>query len=321
MKEPKKLAIANIPTPIQQKEFNGCKFWVKRDDLTGVELSGNKVRKLEYLLADALKEKADYVFTCGGEQSNHCRATAIAAATVGIKTKLFLWGMDRKNASGNLFFDKLVGSEINYVSKDEYFNISQIMESEKEKLKKKGKKVYIIPEGGSSELGIWGYINFVKELKDKMGNRRIKGIITAAGSGGTTAGLMIGAFLYNLPLKIFAVNVLYDKATIENKIFTLLERAVRKYKLKLKIDNSVLEILDGYSEEGYKKIEDKKVEVIVEFFKQSGMLLDPAYTGKAFYAFNENFLIGKKSSSVIFTHTGGLFGVFNKSKQYLAAVS
>ena len=162
---PKKLNLANIPTPIQKIKYNGCSFLIKRDDLTGVELSGNKIRKLEYLLYEAKKKKADYVFTSGGDQSNHCRASVIAAAAVGIKSKIFLWGKDKNLPDGNLFLDKVFGAGISYLTKEEFFNIDEVIEKEKIKFTKKNLTFYDFPPGGSSELGIWGYINFIDELE------------------------------------------------------------------------------------------------------------------------------------------------------------
>lgn len=321
MKTPKNIQLANLPTPVGISKFNDAKFYIKRDDLTGVELSGNKVRKLEYLFADAKRKNAEYVFTCGGEQSNHCRATAIAASAAGLKCKLFLWGADRKNASGNLFLDKLSGAEFYFVNKKDYLNINALMEAEKKKYEAKGKNVYLIPEGGSSDIGIWGYINFVKELKQQINRGKVNAVLTACGSGGTTAGLLLGSMLFDFPLKIFAVNVLYDKSTIYEKIISLSHAANSRFRLNLNLSKTDLEILDGYSEEGYKHISNEKVKVIVDYFKQSGILFDPAYTGKAFYAFNDNFLAKGKTSKVMFLHTGGLFGVFGKRAQYLNAVN
>ncbi|MCK5456253.1 MAG: pyridoxal-phosphate dependent enzyme, partial [Melioribacteraceae bacterium] len=190
MSEPKRMSIANIPTPIQKVNFDSSQFLIKRDDLTGSLLSGNKIRKLEYILADVKKKKADYLFTCGGDQSNHARATAIAAKQIGVKTKLFLWGSDTKNADGNLFLDKLSGSEIKYLSKSEYDNVIPIMLKESKRLQKRGKKVYILPAGGSTPLGIWGYINFMEELSEQVDLKKAKGILSAAGSGGTSAGML-----------------------------------------------------------------------------------------------------------------------------------
>jgi len=318
MKEPGRISLANIPTPLQTLSFGGCKFLIKRDDFTGLELSGNKVRKLEYLLYQAKKEKADYIFTCGGDQSNHSRATAVAATSLGFKVKLFLWGKDSQNAEGNLFIDKFINSEIRYLTKKEYSDYSGIMAEEKKSFERNGKKVFIIPEGGSSELGIWGYINFISEIKNQLNINKVKGILTASGSGGTSAGLLIGTALNKIRTKIFAVNVLYPKNIIKEKILNLAYSCIEKYRLDCTFSEGQLEILDGYSEEGYKHITNQKIELLKSFAASSGIILDPAYTGKAFYAYQEHFLQNKLKTDVLFIHTGGLFGVFNKRKQYLS---
>jgi D-cysteine desulfhydrase len=317
MKKPGKINIANIPTPLEEIEVVNKKFFIKRDDLTGVELSGNKVRKLEYLIYQARKEKADMVFTCGGDQSNHARATAIAAARAGIKSKLFLWGSDSKSADGNLFFDKLIGAEISFLNKRNYSEVNEIMYEERDALIKKGKKVFVIPEGGSTTLGIWGYVDVIHELKKQVDLKKINGICVAAGTGGTAAGLLVGFAQLKLNTKVYAVNVLYNKGVIHNKIMNLAEGCVLDYKLNCRIIERNLIILDGYSKEGYKNITNDKLRLIKEFARSTGIVLDPAYTGKAFAAFYKNFLFSKKK--VIFLHTGGLFGVFGKKEKYLKA--
>lgn len=317
MKTPLRTPLANIPTPVQQLTFNGCRFQIKRDDFTGFELSGNKVRKLEYLLYQARKEGADTVLTTGGEQSNHCRSTVAAAVSKGLKVKLFLWGKDSFKPDGNLFIDKFLGADISFLTKKEFGVAGKIMELEKEEMEAAGRKVFIIPEGGSSPLGIWGYINFLDELKKQTFIRNFKGILTAAGSGGTCAGLLVGSALYDVPLKVFAVNVLYSASELREKVFRLAYECIEQFKLPCKINEKNLEILDGYSEEGYKDITPEKVDVIHSFAGTSGIMLDPAYTGKAFYAYNDLFLSGKKKSDILFVHTGGFFGIFNKREEYL----
>lgn len=316
---PNKFSVANLPTPIQKVEFRGTKFLIKRDDYTGTELTGNKIRKLDYILADVKKKKADYLFTSGGDQSNHARATAIAARQIGVKTKLFLWGSKTNNPDGNLFLDKLVGTEIVYLSKKEYRSVKNIMLEDSKKLQKEGHKVYIAPSGGSTPLGIWGYINFIKELEEQSYLSKVKGILSAYGSGGTAAGMLLGAAMLGSNVKIYAVNVLDDPEFVRNAIVDLVEDAIVDFKIDVKVNYNNLIILDGYSEEGYKNISDEKLKVIKEFYQSSGILLDPTYTGKAFYAYYKNFLEGKKSSNVLFVHTGGIFGVFPKRKKYLEA--
>lgn len=318
MKLPARLQLANIPTPLEEVTFGGKKFLIKRDDLTGVELSGNKVRKLEFLVKKAKSERADVIFTCGGEQSNHARATAIAAARAGIKTRLFLWGKDSADAEANLFIDKFLGSEISFLNKKNYREVNEIMYEERDAMQHLGKRVYVIPEGGSTTLGVLGYVAFMEELSKQVNLKNIKGICVAAGTGGTAAGILAGAAAMKLDLKVYAVNVLYSKEEIKSKILNLAEGARLDFRLKGKINEENLVILDGYSTEGYKKIADSKLKIIKDFARSTGIILDPAYTGKAFTAYYENFLMKGKGKKVIFLHTGGLFGVFGKKKKYLS---
>lgn len=318
MQYPKRISLANIPTPLKKMNFEGSGFLMKRDDFTGLELSGNKVRKLEFILYQAKKEGARKIFTCGGEQSNHSRATAAAAKAEGFDVKLFLWGKKSNKAEGNLFIDRFLGADIRYLDKKDYLNVNSIMEEERLALERKGEKVFVVPEGGSSPLGIWGYINFIEELKLQTDIKKLKGIITACGSGGTSAGLLIGAALNKLKLKVYAVNVLYPALEMRNRILALAEECVSIYRLPCKIDEESLVILDGYSLEGYKNITEEKLHLIRSFARSTGIILDPAYTGKAFYAFNENFLKGKRNQDVLFVHTGGLFGAFSKKEKYLS---
>ena len=319
MKTPKKLHLANIPTPFEVNRFNGKNFLIKRDDLTGMELSGNKVRKLEYLIYDAKKEKADLIFTDGGVQSNHARATVIAAARAGIKTKLFLWGKDKSSADGNLFLDKIFGAEISFLTKKDFSNVNDIMFDERGKLVKQGKRVYVIPEGGSTTLGIWGYVSFMQELKEQIDLNELSGITVAAGSGGTAAGLLTGSALLKSNLKIYAVNVLYPGEIIKKKIMQLAKGCILDFNLPCKVNENMLEIIDGYSAEGYKNITDDKIFLIKQFALSSGILLDPVYTGKAFKAYFDNFISKNKGMQNLFLHTGGLFGAFGKRFSYLKA--
>lgn len=324
MKIPKKINLAHLPTPLEKIRFRtnlndkyGKELLIKRDDYTGSDFLGNKIRKLEYLLYEAKKEKTDIIFTCGGDQSNHARATASAAAKVGMQTRLFLWGEEKKQTDGNLFLDKIYGAEIIYLNKTQFLKVDDIMTEERMRLVRKGKRVYVIPAGGSSTLGIWGYINFVNELKKQIDLKSIDGLFSACGSGGTAAGLLVGAALNRLRLKIFVVNVLLPKEIIRKKILQLAEGAVLDYNLKCKIEEKNLEIVDGYSTEGYKNISDEKLILITKFARNTGILLDPAYTGKAFCAYNELVLSQGSGKRIIFLHTGGIFGTFPKRNEFL----
>jgi D-cysteine desulfhydrase len=317
MNLPQKILIAQIPTPLNEMNFDGKNFLIKRDDLTGCELSGNKVRKLEYILADAKRKKADIIFTCGGDQSNHARATTIAAKAIGINTKLFLWGKENSNINGNLFLNKMYGAEIKYLNKEQYDKVNEIMFDERLLLLKKKKNAYVLPEGGSTTLGIWGYINFINELNKQINLKSIDSIVAASGSGGTAAGMLVGAALNKLDIKVVAVNVLYKKVELTKKILQLAEGCILDYKLNCKINPENLVILDGYSKEGYKNITQSKIKLIKKFATETGLLLDPAYTGKAFTAYYEKYLKTGKGKKNIFVHTGGLFGVFSRTKEFL----
>ncbi len=317
MKIPKKLNLAHLPTPLEKTNYKGKHFVMKRDDYTGSDFLGNKIRKLEYLLYEAKKEKAEIIFTCGGDQSNHARATASAAAKLGIKTKLFLWGKESKHSDGNLFLNNMYGSEIIYLNKKQYSVVDEIMTEERAKLVKKGKRVYVIPAGGSSTLGMWGYISFIEELSKQINLNKINGIYAACGSGGTAAGLLIGASFNKINIKIYAVNVLLPEKVIRKKILQLAEGCILDYKLSCKLDEKNLVIIDGYSQEGYKNINDNKVHKIKSLASSSGILLDPAYTGKAFTAYIDYVLNKNLGDKNIFLHTGGIFGAFAKRKNYL----
>jgi D-cysteine desulfhydrase len=319
MKIPNKISLAFTPTPLQVLRFNGMKFIIKRDDLTGIELSGNKVRKLEYLLYQAKKEKADYIFTSGGEQSNHARATVIAASKLGIKSKLFLWGKEKNKYEGNLFFNKFFDAEISFLTKKEIERVNEIMFDEREKFLSAGKEVYVIPEGGSSTLGIWGYVTFFNELSQQINLKELNGIVAACGSGGTAAGLLLGAALSQLNIKIYAVNVLYPEEKIRKKILQLAEGCRLDYSIDAEIDEGNLIIINGFSEEGYKNISPEKISLIKSFAKETGIVLDPAYTGKALSAYHQTFLNKNKGMKNLFLHTGGIFGAFAKRENYLEA--
>lgn len=316
MKISKKLNLTHLPTPLEKIKFRNNEFLIKRDDYTGSDFLGNKIRKLEYLLCEAKREKADIIFTCGGDQSNHARATASAAARLGLKIRLFLWGKEKKQADGNLFLNKMYGAKITYLNKSEFDNVDELMTEERSKLIKRGKKVYVIPAGGSSTLGIWGYISFMNELKKQIDLKNVDGIFSACGSGGTAAGLLVGSALNKTKVKVYAVNVLLPKEIIRKKILQLAEGAILDFKLPCKIDESNLEIIDGYSKEGYKNISDDKIKLISEFARSTGILLDPAYTGKAFCAYHDLILEKGKGKRIVFLHTGGIFGVFPKLKSY-----
>lgn len=320
MNIPNKVELANIPTPIQAIFFEGFEILIKRDDYTGIEWTGNKIRKLEYLIFDALQKKANVLITCGGVQSNHARATAAVAARLGLKSILYLRGKEPAQYDGNLALDKLFGAELRFVTQEEYDNIQEIADKEIASLKKKGLKAYFIPEGGSSPLGIWGYIECAREISKQLKSFKNKPshIVTAVGSGGTLAGLVVGKKLFGLKSNLIGVNVLKTSGDFEKIVCDLANECSKKYKLGIKVTSKDFTILDGYSTEGYENISKEKLELLTFVSQDYGLLLDPAYTGKAFFGMVDYFIYqGNEFNKLMFIHTGGVFGIFPKMKKYL----
>lgn len=320
MNIPNKVELANIPTPIQAIFFEGFEILIKRDDYTGIEWTGNKIRKLEYLIFEALQKKADVLITCGGIQSNHARATAAVAARFGLKSILYLRGKEPSQYDGNLALDRLFGAEIRFVTQEEYDNIQEIAEKEIASLKKKGLKAVFIPEGGSSPLGIWGYIECAREISKQLKSFKNKPshIVVAVGSGGTLAGLVVGKKLFGLKSNLIGINVLKTSGDFEKIVCDLANDCSKKYKLGIKVTSRDFTILDGYSTEGYENISKEKLELLTFVSQDYGLLLDPAYTGKAFFGMVDHFIYqGNEFNKLMFIHTGGVFGIFPKMKKYL----
>jgi len=313
------------PTPIERlKSFpqlpQGFEIFIKRDDLTGFFLSGNKIRKLEFIFHDVLKKKADTLITCGGFQSNHARATAILGAGFGLKSFLILFGEGSPKIDGNLFLNKLVGAEIKYLPQERYEELEAIMEEVSSQLKKDGKRPYIIPEGASNELGVWGYIKASLEIKkqlEKMSAGSIKKlkidkIVTAVGSGGTYAGLFLGSKIFDWEVQIYGINVKDTAQIFVDRIYELMVLTKKKFKLKVNFEKEEIKIIDGYVGEGYAKSKKEELELIKSVAENTGIILDPVYTGKAMYGLLEELKKERfsKEDKLLFLHTGGGFGLF-----------
>jgi D-cysteine desulfhydrase len=320
IKFPPSLDLACLPTPIQKIKglpsiSNDFALYVKRDDLTGFALSGNKVRKLEFVLAEALEQKADCLITCGGEQSNHARATAVLAIQLGLRPYLVLFAEGKPKLDGNLFLDKMVGAEIKYITKDDYFNRrDQIMQEIANDLKKKGHRPYLIPEGASNTLGTWGYVKAGQEIKKEVDKNKMKieRIVLASSSGGTYAGLFISSKLLNWKVRITGFNVNYDKDFIIDRIWKLLVDTKKRFDLKIGLDKGEIEIIDGYVGAGYAKTSNRECKLLKSIASSTGLILDPVYTGKAMFGLLDQ--IKKKEMSekenILFLHTGGAFSLF-----------
>jgi len=316
---PKKINLVSGPTPIEPFKLlpdwpAGLKIFLKRDDLTSLLLSGNKARKLEFIATEIKNKKADTLITCGGIQSNHARATAILATQMGLKSYLVLRGRPDTEAQGNLFLDKLVGAEIKHITPAEYEYVDRIMEEEAEGLRRAGRNPYIIPEGASSELGVWGYIKATVEILSQLKKSKIKvdRVVCAIGSGGTYTGLFLGSKAFGWNVKVTGFNVCYTADYFKNRIGNLITSFLQKYRWKLKINLDELDIIDGYVGDGYARSRRIERDLIANLARSSGIILDPVYTGKAMLGLIEETrkgTIGVKEK-VLFLHSGGIYGLF-----------
>jgi D-cysteine desulfhydrase len=317
---PERIPLANLPTPLERLERLSAQFgvelWVKRDDLTGAELSGNKVRKLEFLFAEAREKGADHVITCGGAQSNHCRATALAAAKLGLRSTLLLRVPDPSQpppVEANILLDKLCGAEIRFVSREEYARRVELFPVVAEELRKAGRKPYVIPEGGSNPIGAWGYVRAIEELRAQLPPGPVT-IVYAAGSGGTGAGIILGIKLAGLrDARAVGVNVCDDREYFVREIGQIVEGAITKWRLEVAFDRKEIEILDGYVGRGYALSRPEELSLIRDVARSEGIVLDPVYTGKAFYGMREH--ARELGPRIVFMHTGGIFGLFPKAAE------
>ncbi len=325
---PPRLDLARTPTPFQRLERMGerlgVEIYIKRDDLTGTELTGNKVRKLEFVLADALAKGADIVLTCGGAQSNHGRATAIGATRLGLRSRLILRAPDPSNPpppEGNILLDRLAGAEIVWITPEAYRRRSEIFDREVTALKREGHHPYVIPEGASNALGAWGYIRAAEELKKDIaslprGKTQPVTILHATGSGGTASGLILGARLHGLKARIAAINVCDDRDYFVKAIGDICDEAISTYKLGISFSRERdIEIIDGYVGRGYALSRPEELHLLLELARLEGIFLDPVYTGKAFYGMTQELkknpgIFGER---IVFVHTGGIFDLFART--------
>jgi len=350
-----RLHLANLPTPLYRVDRRDphddlFTLYVKRDDATGaVELGGNKIRKLEFLLADALQKGCDSVVTIGGQQSNHCRATAAAARMLGMEPHLILRRARTKQANhderdeedlgltGNLLIDRMVGSKIYTCTPGEYGRVgsSELVLRLCAHLKETGRRPYAIPVGGSNGLGSWGYINGVEELLiqwDSLeGNPSLDHIVFACGSGGTAAGIALGIALAHTSSRnkiaptVHAIGVCDDEdyfyrfvASIADQMgfqppsagTTTTEDFVRQH----------LVVHQGKGL-GYAVSTEEELDFVMSFARETGIVLDPVYSGKALFNFfqfvRESDPDAFRGQNVLFWHTGGALGLYDKCDDLL----
>lgn len=323
---PTRLPLGLTPTPLQllerlSREVDGPRIWIKRDDLTGALLSGNKVRKLEFVLAHALAQGSDAIITCGGLQSNHCRATAVLCAQLGLRCHLVLRGEPQSPYDGNLLLDHLVGADVRTFPIDVYSNnLSKLLRDAVDEQRSAGRQPFVIPTGASDGIGLWGYVAASEELRDDFIRHQIqpKHIVCATGSGGTQAGLTAGVALHGIDAKVWGVAVCDDENYFLNKVRADLREWQTLWQQALDIERLPIHVIDGYMGPGYAKAGSEIFETITRVARSEGVVLDPVYTGKAFHAMLSEIERGRfdDSNDIVFIHTGGVFGIFPQRDQF-----
>tara|TARA_R110002049_G_scaffold2485_2_gene18203 strand:+ start:6179 stop:7156 length:978 start_codon:yes stop_codon:yes gene_type:complete len=321
---PKKYTLGFFPTPLERldnlsKKYPDYNLFIKRDDNTGLASGGNKTRKLQYFIHDVLEKGSDTVITAGAQQSNHCRQTAAACAKAGIECHLLLGGNQPKNYDGNLLLSHLLGANIHFTGDNRK---GEDLELLKHKLNKKGKKVYDIPYGGSNLLGAFGFVDAMKELKEQLTDMNLKMdyIFFASSSGGTQAGLKLGIDLYELDISLMPISIDklgYGDKTLDEAVLELLLEGQRLFRLKKEYSIKDATLIRGYDSKGYGIVTTYELKAIKTLAQSEGILLDPVYSGRAFYGMLDHLNNSKlnKNTNVLFWHTGGLPANFYYSKE------
>ncbi len=334
----KKLALANLPTKIRRmdrwSDECGKNIYVKRDDQTGSEWSGNKIRKLEFAVQEAQEKGCNLLITCGGIQSNHCRATVSVATYLGMKSAVLLRISEEPPVEGNYFLDRLLGADVRFCTREEYRDHrGEIMQEMADAYAAQGYKPYIIPEGASFGVGTLGYYFAMKEIvaqEQEMGVR-FDTIVVATGSGGTLAGLQLSNLVNHYGKRVIGVCVCDDTAYFQN-IAAQISRDALPYLVeqgeidgeqaaswRASLKPADFELFEEYVGIGYALSRPEELEHIKRLARLEATVFDPVYTGKATYGMVNELKEGgrlRTSENILFIHTGGLFGLFPISRTF-----
>ncbi|MBW2065138.1 MAG: D-cysteine desulfhydrase [Deltaproteobacteria bacterium] len=304
-------------TPIERlsrlsEALGGPTIYMKRDDLLGLAAGGNKTRKLEFLVADALAQGADTLITCGAVQSNHCRLTLAAAAKEGLKCRLLLEervpGSYNPRASGNNFLFHLMGVEKIKVVPSGTDMMKEMLAMEDE-VAMEGRKAYVIPGGGSNPIGALGYASCAEEILAQAFDKgvRIDWVVCASGSAGTHAGLVTGFYGTNSAIPVVGINVSRSKEAQEELVYNLVRETATYLGIKGEISREAVLCFEDYVGPGYSLPTPEMTEAVKLVARTEAILLDPVYTGKAMAGLVDLIRKGHfhKDQNVLFVHTGG----------------
>ena len=311
--------IAILPTAVTDlrrlsEQLSGPTLLIKRDDLNGLAFGGNKTRKLEYLVGEALAQDCDSLITGGSAQSNHCRLTAAAAAASGLECHLVLGGAEPDAVTGNLLLDRLLGAVVHWSGA--YRKGEQIPQIAKQ-LRSAGKRPYVIPYGGSNPVGATGFVEAMSELTKQLesAHQTISHIVFASSSCGTQAGMAVGARLFLPKVRVVGIRIDKDETELpfEDQVVVLANDTAKHIGVDMTFVRSDFDIRDGYLDGGYGVVSDLERNAINLLARTEGILLDPVYTARAFGAMVDLIKKGEfsKDDRVLFWHTGGTPALFS----------
>ncbi|MFT4020685.1 MAG: D-cysteine desulfhydrase [Acinetobacter sp.] len=318
-----RVKLVHAPTPLEflsrlTEQLGGPKIYIKRDDATGLATGGNKTRKLEFLIGDALAQGATHVITQGATQSNHVRQTIAAANKFGLKTIVLLEqrvsnGADEYYTNGNVLLDEILGAHIEVVAGGTDLQAALINKAQQ--LKEQGEKPYIIPGGGSNAIGALGYVATAIELIHQLNDLQLKpsALVHATGSTGTQAGLLAGIAVTHSDLPVLGISVRAEKTKQEENVYQLARETLQHLQVNPDIlERSKVQANSDYVGEGYGIPTPAMVEAVELLARTEGILLDPVYSGKGFAGLVDLIRQGhfSKEDTVIFLHTGGAVGLF-----------
>lgn len=312
----KKLNYSILPTPIHKLEnlskYLNANIYCKRDDLTGFAFGGNKTRKLDYLIYEAVEKEADTIVAVGAYQSNFCRIASAYGAACGLDVRLVLGGKKPEKATANLMLDYLFGADVSDVDSFEWNDWEERAKQLTEELKAKGKKVYYMPIGGSTKTGALGYVDCMKEIKEysETNGTEFKQIFHATGSAGTQSGLVSGKALTGWQGLINGIAITKNSEQIKKEVKQLAEETGKLLEVTIKDEDIIVD--DNYIGEAYGLETEAAKEAIKLFAKFEGILLDNVYSGKAASGMIDYIRKGKisKEENILFIHTGGNIQLF-----------
>jgi L-cysteate sulfo-lyase len=318
-----RVSLGFFPTPLEElsrlsKALGGPRIWMKRDDQTGLATGGNKTRKLEFSLGEALKQNAGTLLTLGAVQSNHCRQTAAAAVRYGLRCVLVLRGHAPEHATGNLLLDHLLGAQVIFAGDR---TREEVGDEVMEQLQAEGAAPYFIPVGASNEVGAMGFVAGMEELDSQLKqlDLNVDRIVFGSSSGGTQAGLCIGAKLLGFKGQITSVAIDCTRAELSAEVAHIAKGAIQRLGVDLPFSEDEVLAYDGYLGAGYSIMGEPEQEAIELLARYEGILLDPVYTGRAMAGLIDLIRKGEfgKDETIVFWHTGGAAALYAYADQLM----